>query len=253
MQITLELAYASCCGRVRRNNEDNLLLDGKLRLPNGPDLWPPRTLRRSLAGQELLAVFDGMGGEANGEEASYAAAVRLQELHGRAPFFYSGLTAVVQSLNKAVYRRGMELKTTRMGTTLAALLLQPDEVVVCNLGDSPIYLMRGDRLRQVSHDHTDAEDMLRRGIKNRKPYLTQYLGMDPEEITVEPYLAFEKLLPDDRWLLCSDGLTDMVPAERIEALLRAYADPQLAATVLVQESLDNGGRDNVTLILARVV
>ncbi len=250
MKLSADVACASCRGRIRSNNEDNLLFEGRiLDAPCGA-LWPPQSAAHNLTAEPLLAaVFDGMGGEENGEEASFSAAKALREIAQRETLDAKKLFRVSRELNAAVFRRGQELMSTRMGTTMAMLLLGETEAVVSNLGDSPIFVLRDGRLHKVSEDHTDAENLRHRGITNRKPCLTQYLGIDPEELTIEPYVARVKIQRGDRILLCSDGLTDMVPEKEI-ALLLGEGTAAEAAEALTRAALENGGRDNVTVIVA---
>ena len=253
MKLSADIACASCRGKVRSNNEDNLLFEGKILDVGGGDLWPPQSAAHRLTEKPLLAaLFDGMGGEENGEEASFAAAKSLREIAACRELDANSLFRVSREMNAVVFARGRELMSSRMGTTMAMLLLGETETVVANLGDSPIYVLRGGKLHKVSRDHTDAEEMQRRGITNRKPYLTQYLGIDPEELLIEPYVARVKTTPRDRILLCSDGLTDMVPEQEIAAMLGSAATAADAVAVLTNAALNNGGRDNVTVLVAIV-
>ena len=251
MKLTADIACASCRGKVRSNNEDNLLFQGRVLDAGGGDLWPPQAAGYDLsAGPMLAAVFDGMGGEENGEEASFAAAKALREISQREALEAKKLFRVSREINAAVFRRGRELMSTRMGTTMALLLLSETEAIVSDLGDSPIFVLRAGKLYKVSKEHTDAEDMKRRGITNRKPYLTQYLGIDPEELTIEPYVARVKTRHGDRILLCSDGLTDMVEEPQIAELLGKADSAAGAVEALTNAALEKGGRDNITVIAA---
>lgn len=249
MNMIVEVACASRCGKIRGNNEDNLLLDGKILSVTGGDLWPPEGFEKALTGQETMAVFDGMGGEANGEIASSAAAISFRDqLSGRAVEDYE-LFSVLQKINAAVFQKGQELQSERMGTTMVSLTLSPEKAVCANLGDSPLFILRSGKLQKISKDHTDAEEMQRRGITNRKPHLTQYLGIDPEELLIEPDIWKLTPIPGDRFLLCSDGLTDMVKPEEIAALLNTAASAKDAVAALTNAAMDHGGRDNVTIIV----
>ena len=253
MSLLVEIACVSCCGKVRKTNEDNLLFQGRILENTGGDLWPPQGCSLTLKETpELIAVFDGMGGEANGEEASFTAAKKLREIWQNKPLNAQMMFPVARKMNEAVFRRGQELMTERMGTTMAVMTIGKTETVVSNLGDSPIFVMRNGKLHKVSKDHTDAEEMKRRGITNRKPYLTQYLGIDPEELTIEPYVARIQTTSGDRYLLCSDGLTDMVEEPEIVRILGGAASASDAVEALTIAALENGGRDNVTIIAAFV-
>jgi protein phosphatase len=146
-----------------------------------------------------------------------------------------------------------------MGTTLVASLFYDNRVLVAHLGDSRLYLMRDGELRQVTRDHSLLQEQIDSGLltveqaKNaqHKNLVTKALGIDP---SVEPEIHEYPTQPGDIYLLCSDGLCDMVEDEEIGATLRALgANLKLAAQQLVQMANDNGGRDNVSVILVRVL
>ncbi|MBR0093501.1 MAG: serine/threonine-protein phosphatase, partial [Lachnospiraceae bacterium] len=201
-------------GRVRENNEDNYYFCGYIR----EDV----TMLRSAAVCEteytptLYAVCDGMGGESHGEAASLIA---VRHLH---PYEYSGVKtgadSDLQAANDEICGEIKKRGCARMGTTLAALYLDKEMAVVCNIGDSRIYLLRHGLLTQLSTDHDEAASLVRMGMltkeqartDKRRHALTQYLGVPPEEMTLEPAFDEVRLLPGDRFLLCSDGITDLI-------------------------------------------
>ena len=139
--------------------------------------------------------------------------------------------------------------TATMGSTLAGLLLEKGNAYSFNLGDSRVYLLRNRELKQISIDHVDSRAFFK---KNTKPSLTQHLGIDEEEFLVEPSISRLELQAGDRYMLCSDGLTDMVSDEQIKDLLEKAESASNAVRKLIDTALDNGGRDNITVIVLTV-
>lgn len=256
----IQSAVVNNKGRVRKNNEDNFYLNGTImpreRMDEGACI--------SAACSEnvqLYAVCDGMGGTDNGEDASYGAvralAARKQEygkLNDTRAF-----TGALRSISDEIFQNATR-KGRKSGTTIVAMLIKDGTLTLTNVGDSRIYRMRNQSLKQMSLDHSKVQRMISMGLltpeQARKDpgrhVITQYLGMPPE-IRVSPYYAPDaQLMENDVYLLCSDGLSDMVEDAQIEAILRQKTDPQEAASELVKAALDNGGRDNVTVMIVKV-
>jgi protein phosphatase len=146
-----------------------------------------------------------------------------------------------------------------MGTTLVVSLFYDNRVLVAHLGDSRLYLLRDGSFRQVTRDHSLLQEQIDSGIITaeqakkaaHKNLVTKALGIDP---TVEPEIHEYRTKPGDIYLLCSDGLCDMVEDDDIGMTLQALGgNLKLAAQQLVQMANDNGGRDNVSVILVRVL
>lgn len=131
------------------------------------------------------------------------------------------------------------------GSTAALLAFAPGEIALCNIGDSRIFRCSGGVLEQISRDHLSPAPF------GTKAPLSQNLGIPPEELVIEPYLARGTYTDRDLYLICSDGLTDMVDNDTICRLLTGL-EPERAALALRDRALENGGRDNVTLIVCRV-
>jgi serine/threonine protein phosphatase PrpC len=235
-----------------------------LRSGSASDVGRVRTVNEDLALESptLFAVADGMGGHAGGEVAARTAVEALQQEFGRHPSA-DGLAEAVRQANLAVWARSHEDSDLRgMGTTLtvAALVLTQDgdRLVMANVGDSRSYRMRDGVLTQLSHDHSVAEELVDRGqlseaeaaIHPHRHILTRALGVSSE---VDPDIWEMAPHEGDRYLLCSDGLTNEVTETRIAKLLRSTPDPQEAAEKLVQMALDNGGNDNITVIVLDVL
>ena len=132
-----------------------------------------------------------------------------------------------------------------MGTTAAMLAFTEAGITLCNIGDSRVFRYSGGDLRQISRDHIAGAPY------GRKPPLSQNLGIPADELILEPYLARGSYRCGDVYLICSDGLTDMVSEESIAGVLGSVPAEE-AAGVLAQMALDNGGRDNVTVIVCGV-
>lgn len=123
---------------------------------------------------------------------------------------------------------------------------------IANIGDSRALLYRQGVLQQISKDHTDQFLLDLHGINNRKPRLTQHLGIEPEEMVIEPYLTEVVIQPGDLFLLCTDGLTDMIAVDEITHTLQKNIDVMETVAALINRAMDYGGRDNATVMLCRV-
>jgi protein phosphatase len=251
---TLEIASCTDPGMVRSHNEDSIASD------------PARG---------LVVLADGMGGYNAGEVASGMATTVIvtemrQILTGTEPHQIDPRTnqtiaarllrEQVLKANSSIYQAAQsQPQYAGMGTTLVVSLFYDNRVLVAHLGDSRLYLMRENALRQVTRDHSLLQEQIDSGLltleqaKNaqHKNLVTKALGIDP---SVEPEIHEYPTRPGDIYLLCSDGLCDMVEDEDIGMTLQTLgANLKLAAQQLVQMANDNGGRDNVSVILVRVL
>ncbi len=237
-------AWRTEAGRLRTSNEDNLFCDG-LWLENGRQICGDsfRKERRF----HTYAVADGMGGEKYGEVASVLAMRTLAKFDtadaGR------HLPEFIRQANLEVCEETMRRSVSSMGAAIAALTIAEDQAVICNLGDCRIYRYDGSGLTQLSVDHrSDAQGFM-------KGTLTQHLGVPEEEFLVEPYVKTEsKLKPGTIFLLCTDGLTDMITDAEMESIFQKFRRelPQKLADALVKEALHLGGRDNVTAMVIMI-
>ena len=244
-------------GRVRSNNEDNFYLQGRYRedVEQGEDEAVCRASDRRF----LAAVADGMGGEEQGEKASLMAVRALKpcsfgEISSQA-------AAAVDEANREICEEIENQGGRRMGSTLVSLYMDEGKAVCCNVGDSRAYLLREGKLSQLSVDHNKAGRMVELGVltpeqASRHPSrheLTQHLGIFADEMVIEPAVSQTVELEDgDLFLLCSDGLTDMVSMEDLKAVLSGGVSPQEMAKELVRLALAGGGRDNVTVIVLQI-
>jgi protein phosphatase len=238
--VTLALgqyAVATDPGRKRRQNEDAFVVR------------PP-----------LFAIADGMGGARAGEIASALAAGALSEAEARSGG-EAQVKQLVQEANRRVHERASsDPSTTGMGTTMTVALVEPTgEITFGHVGDSRAYVLRGETLEQLTNDHSLVAELVRRGelsardaeVHPQRSVITRALGTDPDvdvdAFTVRPEAG-------DLYLLCSDGLSDMVAGEAIEEILvRHRADLDGAAKALVKAANRGGGDDNITAVLFELV
>ncbi len=235
-----------CCithrGKRRSNNEDNFMCDGRF---SRPDNVEPLRFNGVLSSKNnpLCAVFDGMGGEECGEIASYIAAQIAAKYSFENPV--DGLKGFCFDANSQICKYMTENGISSMGTTAAMLLFNPKSIYLCNVGDSRVYRLYKNELQQISKDHVISVP------GKSKPYLSQNLGIPETEIILEPYLAAGNSYAGDIYLICSDGVTDMISNSDIKRIIKDN-DLDSAADLLLNTALENGGKDNITLILCKI-
>ena len=257
MEMQLHAAVYSHAGNVRPNNEDNFLLLDSYR--KDVTINTTRESKACPAQHCVFAVCDGMGGESAGEEAS------LTAVEGLKPCILDRVreqvTQQVLQINDTICNEIKKRNGTRMGSTVAALYIDKNTAVCCNLGDSRVYLLREGHLRQMSKDHNEAQRMMDMGVMSTetarkssiKHRLTQHLGIFSDEFVIEPFISENIELQDnDLFLLCSDGLTDMLGDKEIKEILEQELDPKSTSETLVNAALNNGGIDNVTALVIQV-
>ncbi len=245
---------ASDTGRVREHNEDTIGTDGDI---------------------GLVVLADGMGGYKAGEVASGIAvrtvltlikdAVDREDLSLRDDS--NGLSRpgillrdAIQRANKVIYQTAKtQANCEGMGTTVVAGLLFDDKLTVAHVGDSRLYRCRDGTLEQVTQDHSLLQELVSRGFYTpeeaqraaAKNYVTRALGVEP---TVDVEITEVPALQDDVYLLCSDGLSDMVEDDDIQLTINTFgANLETVAKQLVLLGNDNGGRDNISVVLVRVL
>lgn len=244
--MELEFAHALDTGRARSNNEDAVRVD------------------ESLA---LAVLADGMGGYNAGEVASAMAADCMLAGIGRwlttpgavrdEPAIRHALMAIAQQANQAVFDAAQSRQEyAGMGTTLVTALFEPGRVWVGHIGDSRAYRLRGGRLEQLSRDHSLLQEQIDAGLLTaeeaaysmNRNLVTRAVGVEP---TVELEVADHELRVDDTILLCSDGLSDMLPDATIAQVMRASDSLAATAQALVDAANAAGGRDNISVVLVR--
>ena len=236
----------SHAGLVRDHNEDSLVT-GQWTLC-AAEAETPQTLGFPITSPLVVAVADGLGGHPGGDVAS---SVVVRELARAGPTLDSEqrLRDVLKACNRALYGIAADQPMLMaMGTTVAGLLLTSDQVFAFNVGDSRVYRQGPNGLRQVS---IDDRPPLAPGQEDTA-IVTQTLGGGLTYADVEPHVSAFPQSTAVRWLICSDGLTDLVGDETLSDLLEESEDSR-AAFELWKAAIEAGGDDNITLALVRVV
>ncbi len=240
-------------GKVREHNEDMISADTDI---------------------GLFVLADGMGGYNAGEVASGIAvktivnlvrdSVMREDLAARDP--ETGLTRRSIVLRDAIHRANKIIYHTSrtqpqcegMGTTIVACLLHDNKISVAHVGDSRLYRLRDNRFEQLTLDHSLLQELVDRGFYSQqeaqratnKNYVTRALGV---EQTVEVEISEDSVQKSDYYMLCSDGLSDMIEDEDIHLTISTFsANLEMVAKQLIQLSNDNGGRDNISVIMAHI-
>jgi serine/threonine protein phosphatase PrpC len=245
--MTLEFFSATDTGRARNNNEDSVAIDDAT---------------------ALLVLADGMGGYNAGEVASGMATSFVKTELGR------WLTEASDTATDSEVRRAMDIcvdnanraifnaansnpQYAGMGTTLVVGVFRDSRLLMGHVGDSRAYRLRASRLVQITHDHSLLQEQIVSGLitpeqaafSANKNLVTRAVGVE-DTVLLETHL--HDVLPGDTYLLCSDGLSDMLDDESIAQLLQANESLSEAANALVDAANDAGGKDNISVILARV-
>jgi protein phosphatase len=216
-----------------------------------------------FGGEHVFAVADGLGGHNAGDVASRLAIEPIRNLDRRIggvpdDRVADTLADAVLEANRAVYMRAQaDAKVRGMGTTLTAVAVADGAAHLAHVGDSRCYLLRGGAISQLSSDHTLVARMVQEGkltpeqaeTHPQRSILTRALGAEPE-IDVDSLEV--SLVPGDRLLLCSDGLSSVIGEERIQAILEGSSDLDQACTRLIEEANAHGGPDNITVILVEM-
>ena len=235
-------------GRVRPINEDNFCINRYFKDQEADADEQSFDGKKNL----MVGVFDGIGGEDNGEVASFIAAKTMARFDSHVP--EGDWNIVLNEMNHRINEYAKMHGNCNMGSTAAMVLIHRDIAEICNLGDSPIYLYSEGKLHKISKDHTELQRAIDMNLTDinfeasgiHKNRLTKYLGIHSPELN--PHIVVEIDLRDgDILLLSSDGLTSMVPDEEIEKLMGG-GDCKEIVNRLVDKALENGGKDNTTVI-----
>lgn len=257
MSLTIQVAAKTDLGCIRKNNEDAYGYSQALR---------------------LFVVCDGMGGMAAGEVASKMAIDTMHDYftkaaqNGQFPEIgkpveggsprANALVSAIHSANDAIYAAAAADGESKrgMGSTIVAVLADAKLPLftIAHVGDSRIYLLRHGSMQQITEDHSLVMEQVRRGMITREEaehsemanIIIRALGPEPE---VEPDIDEQLAYPGDTLLLATDGLTKLVPDDRIQAIVESARTLQAAVDGLVQAARDEGGDDNITCVLLRFV
>jgi protein phosphatase len=270
--VRAEFGAVSHAGRVRSDNEDHFLVfrvsrDQEALLTNIPTAQLPE--HTGEAGYSMI-VADGMGGRAAGEVASRLAITTALKLVHKSPKWgfkinqnearelFGRINHYLRVIDLTLTEQGYaDRRLFGMGTTLTAAFSMGVDLFIVHLGDSRAYLYRKGELRRLTKDHTMAQAMADAGYiapeevrrHARRNTLTNYLGGQQGKVKAD--LRWLHLIDGDRLLLCTDGLSDMVDDRSIARILHERDRPGDAAQALLDEALEQGGKDNVTVIVAR--
>ena len=230
----------------------------------GRSAWLTDTGRRRVRNEDayvfeppLFGIADGMGGARAGEVAAGIAAAALKDRR-RAVDGEASLEAIIAEANRLVWERSVaDPRTAGMGTTVTAAFVDTAaaHVVFGHVGDSRAYRLRGDDLEQITTDHSLVAELVESGVltpeeAERHPQRSAITRAVGTERAIEADVFSLPGQPGDLFLLCSDGLTDMLSEEEIaEVLLEAERDPAAAAEALVAAANERGGEDNITVVL----
>ncbi len=236
-EVHLSWAGATDVGHVRAQNQDSMYAD-----------------------TALFVVADGLGGATGGEVASNLA---VRAMVSRKPNTQDSLVEAVVHANSVVHARSIEqAELLGMGTTLCALAVietkTGHQLGLVNVGDSRAYRQQNGVLEQLTFDHNRVEEMLRYGIITKaeaavhehRHTLTRAIGVGPT-VSVDHWIF--SMTGGDRYLLCSDGITNEVPEDEISSILSAYSSVSDAASALVQAANDHGGNDNSTALVVDIL
>lgn len=248
MPYKLVSAGLSDIGLVRQNNED---------------VWA------QLPQIGFFALADGMGGHQAGEIAAREAVDILSRIVEKKIAAKKDQLSLIElkellfraivNVNAIVYKMSRAKVDCRgMGTTLCCLLYHPEGVVIAHVGDSRIYRLRHQKLLQLTKDHSLLRELIDHGQINEqqatdflyKNIITKAIGTEPK---VEPSVDAEELEEGDIYLMCSDGLSDLLTTNDIESILLSFPSIDQATEVLVATANQRGGRDNITVVLVKII
>jgi PPM family protein phosphatase len=240
MTLALHYALRSDVGLLREGNEDS-----------------------AYAGPNLLVIADGMGGHAAGEVASAVAVSAIapldhQNLHDSKEMLSALADAVAAASNTLHDMTLADPSTEGMGTTLTAMLWSGAQVAMCHIGDSRAYMLRDGDFFQITRDHTLVQSLVDEGRLSpaaaaTHPQRSLVMRALQSSTDAEPDLGMREALIGDRYLLCSDGLSDVVTEQTLHKTLLSYTDPEQAVLQLIDLAIRSGGPDNITCIVADVV
>ncbi|GAA2851031.1 hypothetical protein Acy02nite_34450 [Actinoplanes cyaneus] len=242
----LDVVAVTHRGRARDYNQDTVSVAG---FQSGVLEGQPVRFAVDPVRPVICLVADGLGGLAEGSRASRLAAATIADA---APSLHDGraVADAVRAANDAVYAEmAVRPAWSGMGTTIVLLVVAGERIICANVGDSRCFLLRDAHLVQLSRDDSVVPPP---GEATVATVVTQSLGGRSEPTPVAPHLIEVDVSPGDRFLLCSDGLTDELEPERIEAELVKADDPVAAVTALLGATLEAGARDNVSIVLVTV-
>ncbi len=204
----------------------------------------------------VLLIADGMGGHKSGEVASGLAVDTVKTLletnYEEGDDLEAFFVDAIEEANHVIFKASENDENEGMGTTFAALVVRNDDALVLHVGDSRVYLFRQGELKQLTKDHSLVNELARKeplddaSYRRLKHIITRCLGTEGD---VKVDRSWIKVEDSDRFLLCTDGLTDEVTSDEIENILQSENDVQKDCDHLVDLALEHGGRDNITVCM----
>jgi len=248
---SISIEYAVVCNRglIRHINQDNFWCAKKFLDQDNDGLEECISGRTAISTLPVFLVFDGLGGEVSGELAAWVSASTFNSIEAERYNMDSQefLIKAFNLMNEKVTDYAISNRINHMGSTAAALLFEENTVSVCNIGDSKVFNYCNGVLSQLSEDHISSF------IAGERPYLSQYLGVSSDEFRIEPYYNAYEFSKGDRFLLCTDGLSDMISESNINLALAETETSVEAVHSLQEEVIAAGGKDNFTILICDVI
>jgi serine/threonine protein phosphatase PrpC len=247
--LCVEVAALTHPGKVRSHNEDCIVVDGWL---SQDSMDQPQTFVLTLEEPLLCLVADGMGGHAAGEIASRFAARRLSKETPNLAMGEAALAEGLRRLHEEFYTEMLRSPAhSGMGTTVAGLIFSQTGILAFNVGDSRIYCYQENNLAQLSTDDVPQGSTPVTGHLARRTHaITQSLGGFAEVLDITPHIVSHRLEAGRYYLLCSDGVTDMLAVDTIATCV--FSDPSDTVSALFEKAMAAGGKDNITIVAVRV-
>jgi len=252
--MLLSACAVSHKGNIREINEDNVYFSYYGLIDSFSEVFHIKK-NSDLSKPELFSVFDGMGGMSSGEVASNISASVTKQLFEtqQLPFSPNDMMLdIFNRANDALCQEMISSSRKRIGSTASMMCFYEKRYFLCNIGDSPILHIKNGEIKQISVDHNERDTYFKlygkEPASGQKFKLTQHLGIFPSEMQIEPYTSEGYFEDDDVFIVCSDGLTDMVSLQEINAVVSLDLPADKAAPKLLDMALKNGGKDNITLI-----
>lgn len=258
--MRIEYAVISHEGNIRKSNEDNYFLNGIIKENVFENRKREKEDRKGK--RFVFSVCDGMGGEDYGEIASLCS-VKAMKVFEKLDLSKQSLEQFLAIAKNTMKKQLTNDNTEECGTTITIIMFYKNIAYAVNLGDSRIYLFRKENLIPLSKDHTQAQLMIEHGMltleeaKKHKTWhiLTRYLGVKTEVFADDFYYQKPfKIEKEDIFLLCSDGLTDMLTERKLKECIQKDQNKkaEILAEALCKQALEAGGKDNITCLIAKI-
>lgn len=243
-----EVIVISDVGNVRANNEDNYCVMSEYNSKSSNHLEARFQIRKN---KQLFGVFDGMGGYSNGELASLISAETCVQEFSRKTNNISKdwLNSLFLEMNQRVCNKSSE-DSSNMGSTATIAVLDKQDLIIGHIGDSKIFKIRDNSIFQISIDHIDERSKY---LGKTKGLLTQFIGVHEEDLRIEPQIELVQVEKGDIYILCSDGMTDVINQDSIlDSFNQNQMNIEETAKKLFLQSLENGSKDNITILVFKV-